>query len=174
MQRMACLALEAPWNSAQVDTSNRPGAPWVETRPPLDSLEMPLRAVLHLRLPATADAVAQARKAACAYGEASGAEPDRLAEIALAISEAVTNAVRHAYRDGEEGEVQVTGVAFDAEIEFVVRDFGIGYRALTPRSDGLRIGLPLIGCLADRLSVLSASPGTQVVMAFRRDGTAHA
>jgi anti-sigma regulatory factor (Ser/Thr protein kinase) len=89
--------------------------------------------------------------------------------IALAVSEAVTNAVLHAYRyDGKRGEVvlEVEPAAGSDALLVRVRDAGCG---MSPRPDspGLGMGLPLIGRLADDVRVISPpGGGTEVAMRF--------
>jgi len=90
-----------------------------------------------------------------------------LSDIALAITEAATNAVLHAYRDREHpGTVTITADAHDEHVNFSVRDEGSG---LAPRVDspGLGLGLGLIAQVADSADVRApASGGTEVVMRF--------
>ena len=51
--------------------------------------------------PAVPEAVPLARRSLTSVAAAAGAAGERLEEIRLAVSEALTNAVVHAYRDGE-------------------------------------------------------------------------
>lgn len=88
----------------------------------------------------------------------------------LAVSEAVTNAVVHAFRTAEEpGSVSVTVTVVPHErIEVTVRDDGMG---LAPRDDspGLGLGLPLISTLADETEHREPAdgPGFELWMRFR-------
>ena len=92
-----------------------------------------------------------------------------LSDIALAITEAATNAVLHAYRDRDRerpGTVTITADAIDEHVNFSVRDEGSG---LAPRVDspGLGLGLGLIAQVADSADVRAPeSGGTEVVMRF--------
>ena len=84
------------------------------------------------RFPAQADQVAPARREVVAYAREHGAiDPDG---IALAVSEAVTNAVVHAYIDApEQGAVEVFAKRRpDDGIEIHVYDEG---RGMMPRRD---------------------------------------
>lgn len=120
-------------------------------------------------LPARPASVRAARRAASTLAEAAGAGPEHVARVALAVSEAVSNAVLHAYPPGgEPGDVHVAGCAPQgAELRVEVRDTGLGIR---PRADspGLGLGLPLISQATDRLE-LERAPlgGTTVRMTFR-------
>ncbi|MGZ6642343.1 MAG: ATP-binding protein [Solirubrobacteraceae bacterium] len=90
--------------------------------------------------------------------------------IGLAVTEAATNVVLHAYRDGAPGEVRVVICVEPERFVVVVRDWGSGMR---PRSDspGLGLGLPVIANLASELRVEAATErGTLIRMYFDRAG----
>ena len=118
------------------------------------------------RFPAQADQVRLARREVEAYAREHGAvDPDA---IALAVSEAVTNAVIHAYVDQPlPGDVQVFAERHpDNGLEIQVCDEG---RGMLPRSDspGLGVGLPLVAKLAQRFHVETRpTGGTAVSMVF--------
>jgi anti-sigma regulatory factor (Ser/Thr protein kinase) len=92
----------------------------------------------------------------------------------LAISEALTNAVLHAFRTQDlPGTVTVTvDVTPDQFVEAVVRDDGMG---MSPRSDspGLGLGLGLIASVADAVEQRLPADGVgfELSMRFRFDGT---
>jgi serine/threonine-protein kinase RsbW/stage II sporulation protein AB (anti-sigma F factor) len=90
-----------------------------------------------------------------------------LSDIALAVTEAATNAVLHAYRDREDAGTVIVEVERDGDHVCVyVRDEGTG---LAPRVDspGLGLGLGLIAQVADSADVRAPeSGGTEVVMRF--------
>jgi anti-sigma regulatory factor (Ser/Thr protein kinase) len=124
------------------------------------------------RFPAEADQVRVARREVEAYAREHGAvDPDG---IALAVSEAVTNAVIHAYVDRPgPGDVEVYGERHpDDGLEIRVCDEG---RGMMPRSDspGLGVGLPLVAKLAQRFRVETRpTGGTAVSMVFPVHDTA--
>ncbi|MEY2513449.1 MAG: serine/threonine-protein kinase RsbW [bacterium] len=123
-------------------------------------------AALHERQPAHARSIGFLRHAVVEFAGSSGASADRLATIALAVSEALSNAVLHAYvGDDEPGCVVVDAHVHGGSLEVVVRDEGHG---MLPRTDspGLGLGLPLIARLAERLVISDATPGTSVQMRF--------
>src|SRR4051812_6080223 len=83
--------------------------------------------------PAVAASVAEARNAVTAFAEAAGATGDALAAVSLAVSEAVTNAVLHAYLDHDEpGPVQVRARREAQSVIVEVADQG---RGMLPRTD---------------------------------------
>jgi serine/threonine-protein kinase RsbW/stage II sporulation protein AB (anti-sigma F factor) len=119
--------------------------------------------------PASPQAVSVLRTAVVAFaGDQSVLDPP-LGDLKLAVSEAITNAVLHAFRSGEPGRVTVTVDVEPAESEVtvVVADDGGG---MVPRPDspGLGLGLPLIGTLADTFEVRTPADGhgTEVAMTF--------
>ena len=116
---------------------------------------------------AVPEAVAQARNALTGFAEEAGAAPDQLEAVRLATSEAVTNAVMHAYQKGERGTVQVSASYVESELWLLVADAGNGLR---PRSNspGLGLGLALIAQLTDEFQILSrGSGGTELRLRFK-------
>src|SRR5689334_5858135 len=95
----------------------------------------------------------QARRAVVDWAQRCVEDRAVLSDIALAITEAATNAVLHAYRDRDRpGTVTITANAEADHVTFSVRDEGSG---LAPRVDspGLGLGLGLIAQLADSADV---------------------
>jgi anti-sigma regulatory factor (Ser/Thr protein kinase) len=105
---------------------------------------------LELRLQASPAAVPGVRRAVVDFAELHGI--GRGPDIALAVSEAVTNAVLHAYRDGASGEVRIVACAEPESLVVVVRDYGCG---MTPHADspGLGLGLSVIGHLTTEMNI---------------------
>jgi len=104
--------------------------------------------------PAVPEAVPLARRALAAVATAAGAAGDRLDEIRLAASEALTNAVVHAYRGDEAGRLHVTAAVAADELWVLIGDDGRGLHAWND-SQGLGIGLSLISGLSDRSGLIS-------------------
>ena len=105
---------------------------------------------LELRLDAEPSSVGRARQAVVAF-----AARHRLArrdDVALAITEAVTNAVIHAYRNGDSGRIRVVACARQTGLLVVVRDYGCGMQP-HPGSPGAGLGLAVIGALADEMNI---------------------
>ena len=97
-----------------------------------------------------------------------GADDETAARVSLAVTEAVTNAVLHAYRDQpERGVVKVSAALGDRTLSVLICDYGSG---LVPRVDspGLGMGLPLIASSADDCEIRTHSEGgTEVRLQFR-------
>ena len=125
--------------------------------------------LLDVDLPAEPQSASQARRQA--LSALRGIAVDRDA-IGIVVSEAVTNAVLHAYRDRDQpGRVHVSASLDDHGVQVAIDDDGLGMR---PRVDspGVGLGLPLMGDLTDRLEVMSRGPGTRIAARFALMGPA--
>jgi anti-sigma regulatory factor (Ser/Thr protein kinase) len=121
--------------------------------------------------PACAESVPRARHDLTEFARAVGAENDRLHHIRLAASEALTNAVLHAYEEPG-GTISVSGAHVSGELWVLVTDHGAGLR-VRRQSCGLGLGLALIAQLVDDFQILSrGSGGTELRMEFRLDQAA--
>ena len=113
------------------------------------------------------EAAGCARRLTGAYAAAHGADAETLAAITLCVTEAVTNAVVHAYRDADEpGVVMVEMQKPDGYLCLYVRDHGTG---IVPKlgSPGLGLGLSLISGIAASCELrTSDGEGTEVIMRF--------
>jgi serine/threonine-protein kinase RsbW/stage II sporulation protein AB (anti-sigma F factor) len=108
------------------------------------------------------------RAAVAEFVIAAGIRAPHLDAVKLAVSEAVTNAVMHAYVDADQpGEVRVATCLRDAILYVTVSDDGLG---MMPRLDspGLGVGLPFIADTADTLDIATGDGGGTVLrMSFR-------
>lgn len=121
---------------------------------------------LDVRVSAQPESISGIRRGVLAFVAERDA-PDPHA-IGLAVTEAATNVILHAYRDTAPGEVRVVVCAEDERFVVVVRDWGTGLR---PRVDspGLGLGLPIIASLATEFRVEAADgQGTLLRMHFTR------
>ncbi len=122
---------------------------------------------LQRTVPALPQAVPELRGALVDFARRAGASALVLDQIRLAISEAVTNVVIHAYVGAAQpGPVRIAAHVEDATVNVVVADEG---RGMVPRLDspGLGMGLALIAHAADNLDVHDGDPiGTQLRMTF--------
>jgi serine/threonine-protein kinase RsbW len=121
---------------------------------------------IELTLPARAENVAVVRHAIGGLGEALDLDPQTLSDVKLAVTEACTNVVVHAY-DGAEGPMQVAAEIAPDHLTVTVRDEG---RGIVPRPDspGLGLGLPLIATLTESLELgKDDRQRTEVRMSFK-------
>ena len=117
--------------------------------------------------PALPDSVAAARMLVGGWLRAAMPGEDLLAgDVALAVSEACTNVIMHAYPNGDSGGFQVAARQEADTVTVVVSDQGSG---MVPRPDspGLGLGLPLIASLTDGVEVRPASEGPGTVLSMR-------
>jgi len=143
-----------------------PGAPGPRLQDAADT--PPSRAVW--RLPAEPASVAEIRAGVRAFASAHGAQPTVVADMALAVSEVVTNAVLHAFVEREPGTIEAHATAGVDELVVIVADDG---RGMQPRADspGLGLGLPLIGQLATTVDLRrSAGGGAELCLTFTAAG----
>ena len=123
---------------------------------------------LELTLPARPENVAVARHAIGGFADVLPVPDQTLADVKLAVTEACTNVVVHAYPDGE-GPMGLRASFSEGVVGVVVVDEG---RGILRRADspGLGLGLPLIATLAESLELgTGANEETEVRMAFRLD-----
>lgn len=116
--------------------------------------------------------MAVVRHALGALGETLDIDSETLSDVKLAITEACTNVVVHAYDGDGEGPMEVAASIQPGDVlTVVVRDNG---RGIAPRADtpGLGLGLPLIATLSESVE-LTRNPDdqTEVRMTFRLDGS---
>ena len=116
------------------------------------------------RIPGTPLGVRMLRREMAGIAKDCGMDAEGIADVRLAVTEAATNAVIHAYAKAE-GELSVTAAMQDGELAIVVGDTGPG---LVERRDspGLGVGLSVIAGVAERLKIVSDPGGTEIHMAF--------
>src|SRR5437899_9845427 len=107
---------------------------------------------LSIELEAEPASVAAARRAASDFFRQLGAAADTVSAVEIAVSEAVGNAVCHAYQD-EHGPVQLELAKTGSSCDVVVRDHGRGPRPNPQRSEGAGFGLPLMASLSETLQI---------------------
>ena len=118
--------------------------------------------LLELPLPAEATSVGRARAAAGEVARELGV-PE--VDVKVAVSEAVGNAVLHAFRDRGPGTITVRAYLDDARLVVAVSDDGAGMRPHLD-SPGLGLGISLITKVAKDVRFDSTDAGTTVSMSF--------
>jgi serine/threonine-protein kinase RsbW len=120
---------------------------------------------VRLTLPARPENIGVIRHVLGAFAEALQLPPDLVEDMRLAVTEACTNVVRHAY-DGEVGPIDVVVRPEGDRLEVIVSDRGRGMGP-SPDVDGPGLGLPLIAALADSIEVQNAPVrGNRLRMSF--------
>jgi anti-sigma regulatory factor (Ser/Thr protein kinase)/PAS domain-containing protein len=126
---------------------------------------------LRCELPAAPLSVRELRHAAVDFARAHGADERTAGDIALAVTEAATNAVLHAFVGRPSGTICVVGEPLGGALLIRVVDDGRGMQP-RPDSPGLGMGLPTIGKLAARVDLREGpgGRGTEVRMVFAAPG----
>ena len=116
--------------------------------------------------PATVGSLAAGRRAVIALAASAGATEEQLDDVRLAVSEAMTNVLQHAY-PGTPGAIHLTAALAGDELWLLVADDGAGLRP-NGQSPGLGLGLALIAQATDGLTIVTrAGGGTELRMRFR-------
>jgi serine/threonine-protein kinase RsbW len=125
--------------------------------------------VVRLTFPAKSDYLLLARLALSGIARSHPLDPEVLADLKLAVTEACGNAVRHAY-EGEEGPVTVRFVTAGDRLEMIVEDEGTGVDAATlqewvadERPEG-GMGMAIIRAVVDELDVRDGAGGRGTVV----------
>lgn len=121
------------------------------------------QAQIQLECPSEPASVTSLRHHAAEFAAAQGAGAALVADINLAVSEAVTNAVKYATEAGQ-GSIGLAGKATGERLEFRITDTGQNFGKGS--SDGLGLGLAIIARLCDDLQIVQEGAGTTVLMRF--------
>jgi anti-sigma regulatory factor (Ser/Thr protein kinase) len=116
---------------------------------------------LHLRLPCEPTSVPQARAQVRDWCLAARIQGDLLADVALAVTEAATNAVHHSTCV----DFEIQGRIRHAALTVSVWDQG---RARSDPQPGAGLGTRIIRALCESVDFEHTEPGTRVTMRFPR------
>jgi serine/threonine-protein kinase RsbW len=130
-----------------------------------------------LRFPAEPKWLALCRLVLGGVARVNGVDDETVADLKLAVTEACSNAVRHAYRVDEPGEVTVRFGIDGRAVRVEVTDTGGGFehrrqlRELDPERSDLRedeMGLAIIRTIVDELEIGSGPERRGTRLAFRK------
>jgi serine/threonine-protein kinase RsbW len=119
---------------------------------------------LKLSLPARSENLGPIRRAVSEFAELLGVDEEVIADVRLAVNEACSNVVRHAYDDVGEMEVEARPVG--EHLVVIVHDTGRGL-ARASHDPGSGLGLRVASAVSERMEVSGRGPGTEVRLAFR-------
>jgi serine/threonine-protein kinase RsbW len=127
-----------------------------------------MRSDVRLTLPCRPENVAVIRHVLGAFAEALELPADLVEDMRLAVTEACTNVVRHAYDDDDElGTIDVEIRPSGERLELIVSDHGSGIGRSSDLA-GPGLGLPMIAALADHLEIEPGPVrGSRLSMSFR-------
>jgi serine/threonine-protein kinase RsbW len=121
--------------------------------------------VVRLTIPAKAEYIMLVRLALSGLSHFRRFSDETLGDLKLAVTEACSNSVRHAYRDGREGSVEVVYELHPDRLVVEVCDDGEGF-ALAERPSASEqmldeggLGIAIIRELADELELGSGANG---------------
>ena len=130
-------------------------------------ISQPDTRVVALSIPARPEYIALCRLALAGLTQVRPFEPEALADLKLALTEACTNSVRHAYEDGREGSVDVRYELNGAAIAVEVADAGPGFLREPSNVDPGELdegglGIAIIESLMDELVIESSPDGSRL------------
>ncbi len=124
-----------------------------------------LRSDVRMELLASEDSLPVVRQALRSIGETVEADEEALEDAELAVTEALANAVEHAY-PGERGPVLISFLPGGEEMLVSVRDFGCGMDgSAVSAKETPGYGLSMIEGIARRVDIRDGD-GTEIEMAF--------
>jgi len=114
--------------------------------------------VVALTIPARAEYIALCRLALTGIARTRALQEDVVADLKLALTEACSNSVRHAYEEGRDGIVEVSYRLAEDRIVVEVTDDGAGFdpavleRAQQELDEG-GLGIAIIRAVTDELDI---------------------
>jgi serine/threonine-protein kinase RsbW len=136
----------------------------MSTTPPTATVNGDAQTV-RLTIPAKAEYITLVRLALSGLSHLRPLSEETLGDLKLAVTEACSNSVRHAYRDGRAGAVQVIYELHRDRLVIEVRDDGEGFsvgEAVHGQDEALTeggLGIAIIRELADELELGPAETG---------------
>jgi anti-sigma regulatory factor (Ser/Thr protein kinase) len=122
---------------------------------------------VRLELTSRPEAARLVRSMSSAAGEALDFDPELLADVNTAVTEACNNVILHAYGD-RVGPMAVELTAGPEAVRARICDQGCGIHGTGPDTDGLKVGLTLMSAVADRAEFITIPDGgTEVRLCFR-------
>jgi serine/threonine-protein kinase RsbW len=113
---------------------------------------------IHLRIPARAEYITLGRLALTGLSRLRALPDETLADLKLALTEACSNSVRHAYRDGREGVVDIDYDLKPDRLTIEVSDDGPGFDYVQSEGEDGELsegglGIAIIESLADEFEL---------------------
>ena len=128
-------------------------------------LDLELSRTVRLTIPAKPEYISLSRLALAGLSRVRGFPEETLADLKLALTEACSNSVRHAYGDGE-GHVAISFELRDDRLIVAVADDGRGFEPdAVPGGDEQELsegglGIAIIRSIADEVEIDGGADGT--------------
>jgi serine/threonine-protein kinase RsbW len=138
----------------------------ISDAPALDSADADGTRSIHLRIPAKPEYITLCRLALTGLAQLRDIGEDTMADLKLALTEAVSNSVRHAYGDKGSGHVDITYELQPDRLRIQVVDDGAGFdphEAPSLVGEELSeggLGIAIIRTIADEFEIES-KPGAR-------------
>ncbi len=124
------------------------------------------RGVVALSIPAKAEYIALCRLALTGLAQVRPLEPETLADLKLALTEACSNSIRHAYQEGRAGSVDIRYELDGERLAVEVADEGGGFEPDAGNGHGVRdeggLGIAIIRAVTDELAIESHEHGSRL------------
>ncbi len=124
------------------------------------------RGVVALSIPAKAEYIVLCRLALAGLARVRALEAETVADLKLALTEACSNSIRHAYAQGRTGVVEVRYELNGEKLQVEVTDDGAGFDVSTLAPDGEPdeggLGIAIIRALTDELAIESDGQGSRL------------
>jgi len=126
---------------------------------------------VRLTIPARAEYIALGRLALTGLARSRPLTDETLSDLKIALSEACSNSVRHAYRDGIDGTVEIHYELWPDRIAIEVTDDGNGFEPGELEDAGGELtegglGIAIIRALSDEFEVARGDGGAGVRLRF--------
>ena len=130
------------------------------------------RTMFTLSVPAQAEYLVLCRLAVTALARLAPLGEELVEDLKLAVTEACTNVVQHAYLEGVPGRIELSYEAQSELVRITIEDSGVGHANGRPQTSDDReggMGLAIIRSLFDDVELESGSGGrgTRVSLAKR-------
>ncbi len=129
---------------------------------------------VEMSIPASAEFISVARLAVSGVAARMNFTIEDIEDIKVALSEACTNAIQHAYQADAKGHIEIAFLLHDTSLEMIVKDNGKGFNTDNVQSEktnsstedfGLGLGLVFIQSLMDEAEINSVKgKGTTLKM----------
>jgi serine/threonine-protein kinase RsbW len=123
--------------------------------------------VVSLSFPAKPEYIVLGRLALSGLAQVRPVEADTLADVKLALTEACSNSIRHAYREGRAGVVDVQFELNGSRMAVEVTDEGSGFDVESADHESALLdegglGLAIIRAVSDELAIESDADGSRL------------
>jgi serine/threonine-protein kinase RsbW len=129
--------------------------------------------VVDLTIPAKAEYITLGRLALTGLARSEALGEEALSDLKLALSEACSNSIRHAYRDGRDGVVEIRFEVAPDRVVVEVADDGNGFVSDQPAAtaDDLNeggLGIAIIRAVSDEFEIGPRADGTGLRLRFAK------